>query len=207
MSSIPSTEPFLSLVALRAAHTALLRRHRSEGETPDLIAAADKFLAHGRATGALLAEDDERWTAQSLLDYWSATLYRAGTAAPDATLDPFDPALAPALPDDACPFLGLDAFREENAALFFGRRQVVSDLLNLLRAKRLAAVVGPSGSGKSSLVRAGLIPLLRNGGISDAHGWRIVTFVPGSQPQQALERALASAPAGDTSLLLIDQFE
>ena len=226
----PEGGPFSSMTALRVANTQLGELRRSQGEGPALVAAVQTFLARGSATGALLAEEDDRWSAQGLLDYWAAALERAGTLAPEATLAEFDPLLAPELPESACPYLGLDAFDEANAALFFGRRRVVAELVERLRDHRLLVVVGPSGSGKSSLVRAGLLPALRADGVPGSAGWQILPpLVPGSDPGAALDRALgtgtgdrgqgtgdrATGGRGDGSrslipaphLLLIDQFE
>ena len=61
-----------------------------------------------------------------------------------------------------CPYRGLLPFREEDAAFFFGRDGSIGDLTTKVRAHRLVALVGRSGSGKSSLVFAGLFPALRN---------------------------------------------
>lgn len=77
-------------------------------------------------------KEDDRWAAQSLLDYWSALLYRAELEPPDTTLVDFDPSLAPDLPDDLCPYLGLEAFREANQHLFFGRQRLLDRLLKQL---------------------------------------------------------------------------
>jgi len=213
VTSLPATgEPFASLVALRAAHTELLKRHRAEGETPTLVSAVEQFLACGRATGALLSEEDGRWMAQSLLDYWSTTLYRAGAPTTSAALVEFDPELAPVLPDDACPYLGLDAFHEADAELFFGRGRVVLTLIERLHERRLLTIVGPSGSGKSSLIRAGLIPALRAGTSFGAEYWHILPpMLPGSNPLDAFEQVFHTLPGAASNatplLLVIDQFE
>jgi len=79
------------------------------------------------------------------------------------------------------PFRGLEAFLEVDAAYFFGREDVVKDLLSRLRdpqRPRLLAVVGASGSGKSSLVRAGLIPAMRQ----QFPFWETLTIKPGNHP-------------------------
>jgi hypothetical protein len=208
-SRAAAAESFASLLALRAVHAELLKRHRAEGETAELMVAVTQFLARARASGAILAEEEERWTAQSLIDYWNTTLYRAGTPTFSLALADFDPAQAPALPDSACPYLGLNAFGEANAAIFFGRRRVVAQLLDRLRDQRLLAVVGPSGSGKSSLVRAGLLPALHADGVVGSAGWQILPpMVPGSDPSTALDRAIAAAGTSlSPRLLIIDQFE
>ncbi len=66
------------------------------------------------------------------------------------------------------PFPGLRPFDFEQHHLFFGRQEQVDRLLEVLEAKRFLAVLGPSGSGKSSLVRAGLVPCLYEGRLTDA---------------------------------------
>ncbi|WP_017318556.1 nSTAND1 domain-containing NTPase [Mastigocladopsis repens] len=87
-----------------------------------------------------------------------------------------------------CPYRGLFAFQEEDTHLFFGREQFTQDLETASKRKPLVAVVGPSGSGKSSVVFAGLIPRLRQ----DSNvGWQIVSFRPGNNPFEALAGAMA----------------
>ena len=62
------------------------------------------------------------------------------------------------------PYKGLRAFTETDANDFFGRDDLVAELVDHVSCNRFTAVVGPSGSGKSSLVRAGLLPEIRGGG-------------------------------------------
>jgi WD40 repeat protein len=212
-----TADPFQHLGELRAAHTDLLRRYRAGSQdgakplraSPALAEAARELLQRGQATGALIENADERWTAQGLLDYWVATLDREGIGQDAIFLNSFDPGLAPELPDTPCPYRGLDAFREEDQALFFGRQRTVAQLLELVAQRRLVAVVGPSGSGKSSLVRAGLVPALRAGAAPGAEAWTILPpIVPGSAPLAALDRVLpAAADPAATLLLTVDQFE
>jgi energy-coupling factor transporter ATP-binding protein EcfA2 len=91
------------------------------------------------------------------------------------------------------PYPGLRPFRESEAHLFFGRSDQIDELLAELERSRFVAVLGASGSGKSSLVKAGLLPAL-HGGFSLAVGshWRIATFRPGGNPIHNLARALAT---------------
>jgi ABC-type uncharacterized transport system fused permease/ATPase subunit len=63
--------------------------------------------------------------------------------------------------DGRCPYKGLDVFEEEDAELFFGREKLEDDLVSRVKDSRTVFVTGPSGSGKSSLVRAGLIHALK----------------------------------------------
>jgi ABC-type cobalamin/Fe3+-siderophores transport system ATPase subunit len=99
------------------------------------------------------------------------------------------------LPADegVAPYRGLEAFREEDASLYFGREHDVARILERLRASRFVAVIGPSGSGKSSLVQAGLLPALRRDS-SPTAGWRVLDMVPGARPLAALAAQLAHVP-------------
>ena len=85
-----------------------------------------------------------------------------------------------------CPYRGLLYFREEDAPFFHGREVTVQHLVASAARNSLTAVVGPSGSGKSSVVRAGLVPALRQR--SDVV-WEITTIVPGDRPLRAIAAA------------------
>jgi WD40 repeat protein/class 3 adenylate cyclase/energy-coupling factor transporter ATP-binding protein EcfA2 len=104
------------------------------------------------------------------------------------------------------PYKGLRAFEEGDAPDFFGREELVEDLVKRLRQIRFLAVVGPSGSGKSSVVRAGLIPALRRGSIPGSEGWHIADMFPGARPLDGLEAALLRV-APDPPPSLMDQLE
>src|ERR1043165_502051 len=86
---------FQSLAGLKAAHIALLERRRLSDDIAAFVAEIVAFIQRGSATGVRLNADDDRWTSQSMLDYWSNLLGRLGHEPPDATLATFDPALAP----------------------------------------------------------------------------------------------------------------
>ncbi|MCB0198044.1 MAG: serine/threonine-protein kinase PknK, partial [Anaerolineae bacterium] len=98
------------------------------------------------------------------------------------------------LPDLENPYKGLRPFSEADAANFFGRETLIQELLARLAAStdlsRFMAVVGPSGSGKSSVVRAGLIPALRQGGLPGSEQWFITEMLPGRHPFEEMEAAL-----------------
>ena len=93
------------------------------------------------------------------------------------------------------PFKALRAFREADSADFYGRERLITRFVDVLArpgtAGRLLAVVGPSGSGKSSAVRSGLLPLLRSGAVAGSREWFITTMLPGSHPYDELESALS----------------
>jgi DNA-binding SARP family transcriptional activator/WD40 repeat protein len=88
------------------------------------------------------------------------------------------------------PYKGLRAFQEADASDFHGRDALVAEMVEALTSSRLVAVVGPSGSGKSSAVRAGLVPQLRRGAIPSSENWFITEMFPGAHPFEALESAL-----------------
>jgi len=90
------------------------------------------------------------------------------------------------------PYQGLQAFAESDADNFFGREAVVDALVSRLAddASRLLLVVGPSGTGKSSVVRAGLLPALRRGAVPGAGEWFVATMLPGAAPYLELGAAL-----------------
>ncbi len=92
------------------------------------------------------------------------------------------------------PFPGLRPFEPEEEHLFFGRETQIDALLGRLRLTHFLAVVGTSGSGKSSLLRAGMLPAL-NGGLMSGAGsrWRIALMKPGSEPLDNLARALTGS--------------
>jgi WD40 repeat protein/uncharacterized caspase-like protein len=129
-----------------------------------------------------------------------------------------------------CPYLGLRAFSEEEAAFFFGREALVQQLSGAVMVQPFLAVVGASGSGKSSLVQAGLIAQLRQGKqIPGSNTWWISHCRPGAYPLTALAQCLGGSASEQLEgilyqgveslvywlrsrpepmvLLLIDQFE
>ncbi len=136
------------------------------------------------------------------------------------------------------PYVGLRSFQESDADVFFGRDRLIKEMLTRLGEtsvrSRLLAVVGASGSGKSSAVRAGLVPALRRGGVDGSVDWFVAAMAPGDDPfascRSALEAvavrpldafdelraqggnvlaqcARESLPHGATLLVIVDQFE
>jgi WD40 repeat protein/serine/threonine protein kinase len=128
-----------------------------------------------------------------------------------------------------CPYKGLAAFEPEDVDYFFGREALVDQLVRRLRRDSVLVVGGPSGSGKSSLVRAGLVPVVADGALPGAAGWRVALMTPGPRPLGELHYQLTrdskgvvptldalranpalarhTSEAGEPLLLCIDQFE
>jgi WD40 repeat protein/DNA-binding SARP family transcriptional activator len=104
-----------------------------------------------------------------------------------------------------CPFLGLTTFDAAHAEYFFGRERLVAELVARLVGSPLLAVVGPSGSGKSSAVRAGLLPALASGVLPGSDAWAQAPMRPGEHPLATLDGVLPES--GERALLLVDQFE
>src|SRR5258706_15647182 len=97
------------------------------------------------------------------------------------------------------PFPGLRPFEPDEDYLFFGRERQTDELLRKLRTTRFLSILGTSGSGKSSLVRSGLIPTLHGGGMTRAGShWRVAIMRPGENPLGGLAAALGApeAPGG-----------
>jgi serine/threonine protein kinase/WD40 repeat protein len=164
---------------------ALLDRHLRDAipsvreVRPDLSAALDGAIA--------------RATAKDAQDRFSDALELA--AALRAALEGA-PVVTEPVGEIRNPYKGLRAFLEADAADFFGREMVTKRLLGRLEeaepTSRFLAVVGPSGSGKSSVVRAGLLPALRRGAMAGSERWYVIDLLPGPHPFRELESALLS---------------
>ena len=109
--------------------------------------------------------------------------------------EPIDPTAR-----EVCPFRGLAPFDAAHAEYFFGRERLVAALVARLVGSTLIAVVGPSGSGKSSVIRAGLLPSLADGVLPGSERWRQALMRPGEHPLDELVRALARVAPGEGEL-------
>lgn len=97
------------------------------------------------------------------------------------------------------PFAGLSAFQESDAGHFFGRERDIAAVVGRLRRQPLVTVAAPSGAGKSSFIRAGVIPELKGSG----EDWRVLVLRPGRTPVAALAEALAQ---GDPDAVSSDEY-
>src|SRR5579884_1441277 len=103
--------------------------------------------------------------------------------------------------EGVCPYKGLASFAAEDARLFFGRERLVGELAARTVGAGLLAVVGASGSGKSSAIAAGLVPSLAAGLLPGSARWRVESIRPGEHPR------VPPLDASERNVLVVDQFE
>jgi len=107
----------------------------------------------------------------------------------------------------ACPFKGLASFDIADADVFFGRERLVAEMVARIAGAPLVGIVGPSGSGKSSALRAGLLAALQEDVIPGSMDWALALLRPGEHPLAALEQATAEAAPRGRLVVAVDQFE
>lgn len=195
-SSGTPVEPFPTFAALRARHSELLELDAESDGEEIYLADVEEFFKQVQATGSVLTADEERRTSQSILNYWTTVLYRADRKPSNTTLAELDPEFKPRLYDELCPYPGVREFNENEGKYFFGRQRAIDYLVARLKVENYLALVGPSGSGKSSLVRAGLIPAIKSLGLgeedpSSEHRHFLPIVTPGSDPLANLAVSLA----------------
>ncbi len=167
-----------------------------EDRYPDVISMAVAFRQAMEETGEETIDDlDHRNRAGFDLDQLNTTDTSIGLS------DGLEQATQVLQNEPDNPYKGLRAFQEADADDFFGRAEQVKQLQEQLQASRFIALIGPSGSGKSSLVRAGLIPALRQ-----EDKWFITDMTPGTHPLEELEAALLRV-AVNPPPTLIEQLE
>ena len=200
--SVPDAFP--TIFDLRAEHGALISRQRQGMSIPELADDVRLFVDRAQVTGAILDAAEQRDAAQGLIDYWVTTLYRAAIELDDTTLADFDADLAPTLDNALCPYVGLSAFEEQTSERFFGRERMIAAAVERLANERFLAVLGPSGSGKSSILLGGVLPRLK----ALHPDWRFLDpLVPGSDPLGTLQSTLGAPADATPAVLVVDQLE
>jgi DNA-binding SARP family transcriptional activator/WD40 repeat protein len=106
-----------------------------------------------------------------------------------------------------CPFKGLASFDVADAEVFFGRERLVAEMVARLPGAPLLGIVGASGSGKSSALRAGLLAALAGGVLPGSERWGSAPVRPGEHPMQALTTATAYVAPRSRMVIAVDQFE
>ncbi len=200
ISSLENDEfltPFPSFNSLVNAHSELLKSYSESQNTSELLSRIHDFIRQGQTTGAILFRYEQRRDSQNLLDFWANVLYRAGQELPDlpdSTLAEIDPQQVKPLDELQCPYFGLEAFPEEKRDCFFGRKNLIDQLMKRLENNRLLVIVGASGSGKTSLVLSGLIPRLKyDDAIPGSKDWHYFPpMAPENDPLGNLARLIGS---------------
>ena len=199
-------EPGAAYLVMRRMRGGTLRDRLHRGPLgADQLAALVARVGGALATAAVQGVGHGRVTPESVLFDEHGAPYLGDFLLGRGPLDPSDdvrrfealvgegpPALAHEGPPN--PYKGLRAFDESDAEDFFGRDAVIDEIVARLgragRSGRLVVVVGGSGSGKSSVVRAGVLPRLRAGAVPGSGDWFVTTMVPGSAPFKELAEAL-----------------
>jgi DNA-binding SARP family transcriptional activator/WD40 repeat protein len=109
--------------------------------------------------------------------------------------------------EPVCPFKGLATFDVADADYFSGRERLVAEIVARLVGTNLLGLVGPSGNGKSSTLRAGLLPALAAGVLPGSESWRQVVLRPGRDPIADLQDALDGLGSDERMVVAVDQFE
>jgi WD40 repeat protein len=184
----PATDTF--------AATAVLWRLVT-GTVPPLPAAIEASLVgvpgtwHDFFMRGMAAEPDDRFATA---EEWEAAA-SASLATGAGILRTGSVGVTVSQPGATCPYKGLAAFQPEDAALFFGREELVDKLVSRLRAAPVLVIGGPSGCGKSSLLRAGLLPAIEAGALPGSQGWPVALLTPGSEALKELQDALGQLAA------------
>ncbi|MEV3988688.1 hypothetical protein AB0J57_07235 [Streptomyces sp. NPDC049837] len=175
--------PTYRAMARQSSYSAPALSQAASGERLPTLAVT---LAYVAACGGDAAEWEKRWHAVA----------EEIAAVPQEDAEGGDP-----------PYRGLARFEPGDAEVFFGRAPLVDGLLELTRTHRCTAVIGPSGSGKSSLLRAGLIPRLRQATEPEWRPAAIRILTPGEHPLRTHAAQLEPAPGPGDTHVLVDQFE
>ncbi|MEI2578304.1 nSTAND1 domain-containing NTPase [Scytonema sp. PRP1] len=162
-------------------------RAREDVEGGIFTQAVLRGLSHDRAdqdTSEVNANDLFSFISRELKQSGQEPIYMGGgRSIPLVWYPPKNPVVTGVVREE-CPYRGLEAFDKQHAQFFFGRKKVVEDILQKLTQAHFVPIIGASGSGKSSVVRAGLVPQL------EKNGWRILDPIkPGIEPLAKLRAA------------------
>ncbi|WP_392530065.1 caspase family protein [Nostoc sp. C117] len=205
-------------------------RAREDSEGGIFTKAILKGLAEDKAdevTGEINVNDLMSFISRELKGSGQEAIYMGGGRSIPLVWYPPKNLVATEVVSEECPYRGLEAFDKVHAKFFFGRQQVVNKIQQKLDQATFVPIIGASGSGKSSVVRAGLIPVL------EKNNWRVLEIIlPGIEPLVELKRAftkwfgrteireisalldvnnlsavISRLPDTERFLLVVDQFE
>ena len=159
---------------------------------------------HVHATAARFAREAVTSRLADAVDVVGETSVRLASARAEvsATIVSLEEAREDRGETNVCPWRGLASYDVEHAPWFAGREHLVAELLSRLASTRLLAIVGHSGSGKSSALRAGVLASLASDVLPGSSSWRQVVMRPGRHPMRALTRAALGNTGVDVSDLL-----
>ena len=178
------------------------------------ISGAADFIPKGKGNGVITATELYTYLRDKVEDVTSAESKRQTPALFSLNkhdkgqfvfMHPKHPLNLPPIPDRN-PFMGLKSYDEKDAALFYGRERVITALNTSIRQQPFVVVSGASGTGKSSVIKAGLLPQLRQ------LGWKILPIIrPGKEPMLRLNESVADISPllskTANTVLVIDQYE
>ncbi len=198
---------FKSLAAIQEQHRALLKERRDHPNDEAFLARAEQFIRATADAGMVFGDSVDRSALQTVLDYWVSVLYRAERDVEDVVLGDFDLSVQPELSDEDYPYIGLDSFNAQNADQFHGRKHVLDQLLSRLQKNQVLVVVGEPGTGASSLIEAGLIPLIESGALSKIGNFSVLPVVsPGADSFYSLHSVIEGEHE-EALFLVIDPFD
>lgn len=171
-----------------------LKRVRSEQDSPPLAEVAPHIDARLAAVvdRCLLRDPAQRFASgEDLLEALEQVIPAAGAAA---------------IPKGN-PYRGLQSFEAEHRALFFGRSGEIRAVVERLRSDAFVLIAGDSGTGKSSLCRAGVLPQIEDGALQDGRKWAVIRMVPGRRPTTNLAASLSALVKRDDEEKLAKEIE
>ncbi len=178
-NQVQEVPPFPSLQAMRYMHAELLKRQRELGldKSLPLQEEVNDFVRCAQATGVLLEADRDRATAQTLIDYWVTALYCATKQEQgEPVLAEFDPQTSQRqLTEDQYPYCSVAS--QGKPALSVGTKRIVAECIDRIEQNQLVALVGPLGSGRTSVLHNGLLPALREGAALGSRHWRLYPVI------------------------------
>ncbi|MFE6398211.1 nSTAND1 domain-containing NTPase [Streptomyces alboflavus] len=177
--------PSYRVMAQQVGYSVTALSQAAAGEKLPSLAVA---LAYARACGADPQEWERRWR-------------EVEREQAEESLDEDDGAAGQS------PYRGLTRYEPGDEGLFFGRERLTEDLVERVRASRFTVVFGPSGGGKSSLLRAGLIPRLRRADDTVERPAALRILTPGEHPSRTHTKVLTPAAGDGDTWLIVDQFE